>query len=415
MTSQRLSIIPWTFFATLVLCCNSKLILLHEYPMAKCLDGSSSGYYFVPATNKSVSNNFMIILEGGGMCTHNEGCTKRSKTDLGSSKNWKSNFTWNKWSLTTSDPANPFRQWNKVWVKYCDGSIWSGARKSPSNETFNLWFNGHDTITAVFQDLAKSTSVNKTGSFVAFAGGSAGGLGVFINSDYVASILQSTLVGVPIGGYVPNIEWYTGKGSSTPPVDVRDPAFMHHRKLYSAYLPENCFQKLGDSNGYKCLIPRHSYKYSNRPLFIIESLTDSVVLTGFEGVSEDFLFWPESAKTFVSDYGKNASENFGQVLNSTRDGMFAASCLLHCNFKLDKPLIDGENAVGGLYKWIKQYMPHSDMNKKRADGEQGTVLLPHHGNPQAAFKWIDRCKNNVYWPPCNSKCPAIPNHSNDLA
>ena len=106
--------------------------------------------------------------------------------------------------------------------------------------------------------------------------------------------------------------------------------------LYDAYLPENCLQKVGDSNGYKCLIPRHSYKYSNRPLFIIESLTDSVVLTGFEGISRDFLFWPESIKTFVSEYGKNASENFGQVLKSTRDGMFAASCLLHCNFKLHK-------------------------------------------------------------------------------
>ena len=160
----------------------------------------------------------------------------------------------------------------------------------PSNETFNLWFNGHDTITAVFQDLAKKTSVNKTDSFIAFAGGSAGGLGVFINYDYVSSILQSTLIGVPIGGYVPNIEWYTGKDSTVPPVDVRDAAFIHHRKLYNAFLPENCLTNLGDSNGYKCLIPRHSYKYSKRPLFIIESLTDSIVLTGFEGVPRTLYF-----------------------------------------------------------------------------------------------------------------------------
>ena len=405
-THQTLLILFFVTFAaiaTIIPYCNAKLILLNQYPLAKCLDGSPSGYYFVPATNTSVSNRFMVILEGGGMCTHDEGCTARSKTDLGSSKNWTRTFTWNDWSLTTSDMANPFRQWNKIWVKYCDGSIWSGARKSPSNETFNLWFNGHDTITAVFEDLAKSTTVNKTGSFITFAGGSAGGLGVFINYDYVASILESTLVGVPIGGYVPNIEWYTGKDSSTPPVDVRDPAFIHHRKLYDAYLPENCLQKVGDSNGYKCLIPRHSYKYSNRPLFIIESLTDSVVLTGFEGISRDFLFWPESIKTFVSEYGKNASENFGQVLKSTRDGMFAASCLLHCNFKLHKPLINGENAVGGLYKWIKQYMP--DHHRTNKDGF--LALLPNL-NPQSAFKWIDRCKNEIYWPPCNSKCPLIP-------
>ena len=90
--------------------CRSELVLLHEYPLAKCLDGTPSGYYFTKATNESLSNRFMIILEGGGMCTHFEGCTQRSKTDLGSSRNWKKTFTWNKWSLTTNDTANPFRE-----------------------------------------------------------------------------------------------------------------------------------------------------------------------------------------------------------------------------------------------------------------------------------------------------------------
>ena len=386
-----------------VTCCVSELVLLDGYPLAKCLDGSPSGYYFARATNESASDRFMIVLEGGGMCTHDEGCTKRSKTDLGSSKHWKKNFTWNDWSLTTNDSRNPFREWNRVWVKYCDGSIWSGARRSASNETFHLWFNGHDTVTALFQDLAKKTTVNQTGSVVAFAGGSAGGLGVFINYDYVASTLRSTVVGIPIGGYVPNIEWYTGIESSVPPVDVRDAAFIHHRKLYNAYLPENCLAKEGDSDGYKCLIPRHSYKYSERPLFIIESLTDSVVLTGFEGVPQDFILWPPAVKQFVSGYGKNASANFGQVLNSTRDGVFVASCLLHCNFKLDEPIIEGENAVGGLFKWMQQYI---NGGKKKVGG--GRSVSPQTPSP-ASFKWMDACNDGVYWPPCNSKCPLVPN------
>ena len=46
--------------------CRSELVLLHEYPLAKCLDGTPSGYYFTKATNESLSNRFMIILEGGG-------------------------------------------------------------------------------------------------------------------------------------------------------------------------------------------------------------------------------------------------------------------------------------------------------------------------------------------------------------
>ena len=65
--------VTFAAIATIIPYCNAKLILLNQYPLAKCLDGSPSGYYFVPATNTSVSNRFMVILEGGGMCTHDEG------------------------------------------------------------------------------------------------------------------------------------------------------------------------------------------------------------------------------------------------------------------------------------------------------------------------------------------------------
>ena len=62
--------------------------------------------------------------------------------------------------------------------------------------------------------LVASTSLGAAGTFVAFAGGSAGGLGVFSNVDYVASLLpHAKVVGVPIGAYVPEIAWYQGVNS----------------------------------------------------------------------------------------------------------------------------------------------------------------------------------------------------------
>ena len=46
------------------------------------------------------------------------------------------------------------------------------------------------------------------------------------------------------------------------------------------------------------------------------------------------------------------------------------------------------------------------MNK---DGQEYGGQLLNPGSPQAQFKWIDKCKDDVYWPPCNGKCPLIPN------
>ena len=372
------------------------LVLLKEFPFAKCLDGSPSGFYFQEAAETADRSKFMIVLEGGGMCTHESDCSARAKTDLGSSTKWKKTFNWDAWSLTTSDKRNRFRGWNKVWVKYCDGSIWSGARTTNlSNDTFGLWFAGHHTVAATLEKLSAMTTLNSS-SFIAFAGGSAGGLGVFINVHYVQERLpHATVVGVPVGGYVPSIVWYTGVKNTGPPVvDVRDQAFVHHRQLYEAYLPKPCSVKLGMKQGYQCMIPRLSYPFTEQPMFVIEALTDSIVTTGFEAVPEDFLFYPQPVKTFLSEYGRNASSNFAQVLHNSRDGVFAASCFLHCHFTLDRPLVNGTNVIDALYSWTLQYMGKSD-----------SAHLSHNGD----FNWIDRCPNDQYWPPCNKHCPLLPN------
>merc|ERR1711871_704534 len=127
--------------------------------------------------------------------------------------------------------------------------------------------------------------------------------------------------GSPIGGYVPNITWYTGPGYKTPTEDVRDNAFKHHVVLFESYFPSGCKEALAEKDHYKCLIPRLLYPYSKVPLFVIEALTDSCVLDEFEGVPFP-VFAPNAAKEFMSNYGYNASMNFHQVLINPRDGVF---------------------------------------------------------------------------------------------
>ena len=85
------------------------------------------------------------------------------------------------------------------------------------------------------------------------------------------------------------------------------------------------------------------------------------------------------------------------VLNSPRDGLFAASCFMHCGFTLDQPTIGGTMVIDALWSWIQRELK----------GEQSETL-------GSGFKWIDDCPakhpdgETAYWPPCNPTCPLLP-------
>lgn len=118
-----------------------------------------------------------------------------------------------------------------------------------------------------------------------WSGGSAGGVGVFSTVDRVAASLPSVRVlGAPVGGFPPDVHWSTIKGASPPEEDVRTPAFAVNNALYDAVLPPTCAQALGPAQSYLCGVPHIAYQYLATPSFIMESITDVVVLCGFEGM-----------------------------------------------------------------------------------------------------------------------------------
>jgi beta-glucanase (GH16 family) len=405
----------------------SDLVLLHEYPNARCLDGSSAGYYINPASSDSLhADHWLFVLEGGGMCSTEAHCTARAKTDLGSSNQWPLRFDWTSTSLTTNDTRNPFRGWNRVWVKYCSGDLYTGQRTTnTSNATWGLWFSGHHILDAVLNRInGNSNCLNRSDTFVAFSGGSAGGLGAFYSTDWVAAQYPlATVVGVPIGGFVPDIEWFGGNTHHTPSEDVRDVAFPSHVALFDSFLSPACVGHL--DHDWQCMLPRLAYPWNERPLFIMEALTDACILCGFEGVgTSDNQCWlplvgggrlrPKEEQAWMRQYGVNASRNMGMVRNSTRrDGLFAPSCFMHCHFTLDRPLLGGLNAVDALQRWIiwvNATEPTITQQKAAAgqrqmDGEAAAAIIDSH-----KFRWFDTCDGDSdgFWPPCNPSCPYIP-------
>lgn len=381
------------------------------YPFARCLDGTQSGLYLRPATNMSVSNSWLFVLDGGGACTHKEDCMSRSTSRLGSSSKWPTTFDLNTLAWTSDNAANPFRHWNMVFIEYCDGAEHTGTRTNATNETFGLYFSGHHTIAAAIDFLSKNNHLNDSDSRIVFGGGSAGGVGTFNSVEFVAETLSAAhVLGAPIGGFPPPLQWFPT--TNTPPEeDLRDDAFRANNILYQAYLPKVCAAAVGAESAWRCAIPHFLYPYLTVPVFITESLTDSVVMCEFEGVPCDppaKALLNQTITAYFAEYGQNATKNFQQVLRSTRDGLYAPSCLLHCGFQLTKPLIENVGAVQALYEWAMSYFePVMSMGASNT-----SALAPRNATDH---KYIDApCTSfshpsqRSFWPPCNKACPLKP-------
>ena len=75
---------------------------------------------------------------------------------------------------TSTDPRNPFRDWNLVFVPYCSGDMHAGQQSTKSSETYNLYFSGFLNLMATVDYLATGFGMNTTGNTVVWSGGSAG-------------------------------------------------------------------------------------------------------------------------------------------------------------------------------------------------------------------------------------------------
>lgn len=70
------------------------------------------GLYWKTATEGgNHTNDWLIVLDGGGICTHKDDCTKRANTSLGSSKFFTPTFNFSSIAFTTDDKRNPFKDW----------------------------------------------------------------------------------------------------------------------------------------------------------------------------------------------------------------------------------------------------------------------------------------------------------------
>jgi hypothetical protein len=73
-----------------------------------------------------------------------------------------------------------------VLIKYCDGSGHQGTKRDPiSHKETNLYFRGHNVTVAQLNSLEKQNKLFSEATHVVVSGCSAGGLAVFLWTNYI--------------------------------------------------------------------------------------------------------------------------------------------------------------------------------------------------------------------------------------
>ena len=159
----------------------------------KCLDGTSAGFYIREGVNPKV---FVINLEGGGFCANKQDCTSTAMTNLGSSTSWPDvpaqHVMGKNKLLSSSCDTNPdFCDASTVFVPYCTGDVHTGTRTMISEDTWGFHFDGHHNFVAIIDMLFADYGLGEANQQVLLTGVSAGGIGTFLNVDYLADSLPS--------------------------------------------------------------------------------------------------------------------------------------------------------------------------------------------------------------------------------
>jgi len=181
-------------------------------------------------------------------------------------------------AYSSADPAvNPLmHSWNQVYIRYCDGGTFSGAATHAVNASFHLRFQGKAILEAMVAELRNFHWLGAAKQVV-IGGSSAGGLAVYLHTDWWASQLprDTTVAGLADSGFF--ADW-----SSTRPTQATheyDEDIRSSFKLMncSGGVNQNCVaaaradrRPLAD-----CYFANNTLPHVSTPIFVLQSVYDS--------------------------------------------------------------------------------------------------------------------------------------------
>ena len=171
------------------------IIELDDSYNAKCLDGSNYRFNFIQGKGEG-KNKFFFYLEGGGWCGQEtlgdnfiESCFERANTSLGSKIGFFSSLVISRLVrlLSSKEKYNPnFYNWNKIFVRYCDGSSFISDRTYENNRS-KIYMYGKNNLLGVLNYLKVNNNFTEADSVI-LSGFSAGSFATLIYANYIDTL-----------------------------------------------------------------------------------------------------------------------------------------------------------------------------------------------------------------------------------
>ncbi|KAK1394696.1 Pectin acetylesterase [Heracleum sosnowskyi] len=303
---------------------------------AVCLDGSPPAYHIDRGVGDG-AHKWLVHIEGGGWCDTTENCLNRTKNifGLGSSKIMQAkNFTG---LLADNQQLNPdFYNWNRVFVRYCDGASFTGNSFDPVNQ---LHYKGAKVFSAIVKDLLGKGMSNATNALI--TGCSAGGLSAILNCDKFRSFLPTHT----------NVKCASDAGY-----------FLHVKDVFGEYNYANFYDRIVKLHGSTknlpractatmrprslCFYPQYVVPHIETPLFLINSAYDAYQIgfilapsinnlpQSWERCKNDTTTCSQDQVEILKGFRSEFLGALPKLGNGTFRGMFISSCLAHCQSQL---------------------------------------------------------------------------------
>ncbi|MGO9833311.1 MAG: pectin acetylesterase-family hydrolase [Polyangiaceae bacterium] len=254
----------------------------YNFPGAMCRDGSPLGIY----VRYGSVNKLMIYLEGGGVCISPHFCdhnpANMNQVFPGGSLNGES-FSGSLTTVSglqapyttgifdTTNSANPFLNWNQIYVPYCTGDAHIGT-----NPSANI---PNDFGTATTQHFVGALNMQlfigrivptfKSVDQVVLTGSSAGGIGAGLNFGLV----QDSFGRVPVTLVDDSFPPFTGTEDITPCLQDLSNSLWG----LTAALPSDCAECSDPDGGYTNIVPYWLQKYPQAHFGLVSSIHDQVI------------------------------------------------------------------------------------------------------------------------------------------
>jgi len=320
---------------------------------ARCLDGSPPLYYHSPATSEAAKDKWEIHMEGGAWCSDALSCTNwwgfRS-TDVDPDvepADWQAVTGYLNRSLET----NPMRDWNYVFIRYCDGFSFVGGLDQPevvqvTNVTtkkvtnVTVWLRGRAILDAVIDDLLSDSGPGMhSATDVVIGGCSAGGMAVYLNCDHWATRIAATNTGTHVvcladAGWFPLIDstfsntWFNGVFHNS-----------YISRNASASMHPKCLADTNSSTQWQCAMPQVAARYVETPLFAYQARYDAYqipnMLQDCFGNSTDKFGGRNCSSSMFTAWGSMVADHMTAWLatphaKATGHAAFISSCYFHC-------------------------------------------------------------------------------------